>query len=70
MEIKQAKVVIKLDKEEKASIITTMALLEKMRTNVDCSECPFKERCDDISDSQCLLYLLIRDLKYVSDKCE
>ena len=70
MEVKQAKVVVKLDKEERDHMLNTITLLEDMRVKMPCDECPFRERCDQVSDSNCLLYLLSRDLKYINNHCE
>ena len=70
MEIIQKKVVIKLDKEERDNLVNATLLLEEIRNKVDCSECPFKERCDKVSESECLLYTLSRDLKYINNNCE
>ena len=70
MEIIQKKVVIKLDKEERDNLVNVILLLEEMRKKVDCDECPFKERCDKVSQSECLLYTLIRDLNYINKNCE
>lgn len=70
MEIIQKKVVIKLDKEERDNLVNTMLLLEKMRSGVDCVECPFKERCDKVSESECLLYTLTQNINYINKNCE
>ena len=70
MEIIEKKVVFKLDKEERDNLINTIALLEAMRSKVDCDECPFKQRCDNASKDMCLLYELSRDLKYINNNCE
>lgn len=70
MEIIQKKVIFKLDKEERDNLVNATLLLEEMRSKVDCDECPFKERCDKISESECLLYTLSRDLKYINNNCD
>ena len=70
MEIMHKKAIIKLDKEERDNLINTTLLLEKMRSEVDCKECPFKERCDNVSKNECLLYALSRDLNYINKNCE
>ena len=70
MEIIQKKVIFKLDKEERDNLVNTITLLENMRNEVNCDECPFKERCDKVSESECLLYTLHRDLKYINNNCE
>ena len=70
MEIIEKKVVIKLDQEERESLINTITLLEDIRTNIPCEECPFKKRCDMVSQSECLLFLLARDLKYINNLCD
>lgn len=70
MEIIEKKVVIKLDQEERENFVNTIFLLEEMRSKVNCDECPFKERCDKLSQSECLLYTLIRDLKYINNLCD
>ena len=70
MEIIQKKVVVKLNQEERDSLINTTLLLEEMRSKVDCSECPFKERCDKVSQNECLLYVLSRDLNNINKNCE
>lgn len=70
MEIIQKKVIFKLDKEERDNLVNATLLLEEMRSKVDCDECPFKERCDKVSESECLLYTLSRDLKYINNNCD
>lgn len=70
MEIIQKKVTIKLDQDERNSFVHTVVLLENMRNQVNCDECPFKERCDKVSESECLLNTLIRDLKYINNNCD
>lgn len=70
MEIVQKAISVKLNKEERDSFVNTILLLEEMRCKVDCEECPFKERCDQVSKDECLLYLLARDLKYVNNNCD
>jgi hypothetical protein len=62
--------VFKLDKEERDNLVNTITLIEEMRSKVDCSECPFKERCDKASKDLCLLYTIERDLKYINNNCE
>lgn len=70
MEIVQKAISIKLNKEERDNLINAITLIEEMRNRVDCDECPFKERCDTLSKSECLLYTLQRDLRYVNNKCD
>lgn len=70
MEIIQKKVVVKLNKDERDNLVNTILLLEEVRKQVDCDECPFKERCDKVSESECLLYTLSRDLNYINKNCE
>ena len=70
MEFIEKKVVVKLDQEERNNFINTITMLEEMRSKVDCNECPFKERCDTLSQSECLLYTLSRDLKYINNNCD
>ena len=70
MEIKNQTVKIVLDKEERDHMVNTISLLEEMRSKIICEECPFKERCDKVSEDTCLLYLLPRDLKYINNNCD
>lgn len=70
MEIKNKAVAVKISKEERDNMVNTITLLEDMRTEMPCDECPFRERCDQVSESECLLYLLSRDLKYINNHCE
>jgi hypothetical protein len=70
MEIIEKKIIVKLDKEERDNLVNTIALIEAMRSKVDCDECPFKERCDHVSKDLCLLYILARDLNYINNNCE
>jgi hypothetical protein len=70
MEIIEKKIVFKLDKEERDNLVNATALIEEMRSKVDCDECPFKQRCDKVSKDMCLLYELSRDLKYINNNCE
>lgn len=70
MEIKNKAIMIKLDKEERDNLVNTVTLLYKMREEMPCDDCPFMERCNEVSNSECLLYLLARDLKYINNKCE
>jgi hypothetical protein len=70
MEIIQKKVIFKLNKEERDNLVNTITLLEEMRNSVNCDECPFKERCDKVSESECLLYTIRRDLTYINNNCE
>ena len=55
---------------KKNIIKKTIEMLEEIRRKVDCSECPFKERCDKVSKDECLLYALSRDLNYINKNCE
>ena len=70
MEIIQKKIIFKLNKEERDNLINATLLLEEMRNTVNCDECPFKKRCDKISESECLLYTLAKELKYINDNCD
>lgn len=70
MEIIQKKVVVKLDKEERDSLVNAITLIETMRSKVDCDECPFKQRCDKVSNSECLLYSVEQHIKYINNECE
>lgn len=73
MEIIQKKVVIKLDKEERDNLVNTITLMGQIHdacSGKNCSECPFSERCDVVSDIECLLYTLARDLNYINKNCE
>ena len=70
MEIIEKKVVFKLDQEERDNLVNATALIEEMRSKVDCDGCPFKQRCDNASKDMCLLYELSRDLKYINNNCE
>ena len=70
MEIIQKKVVIKLDQEERDSLVNATTLIEEMRAKVDCDECPFRERCDIISKDECLLYSLAQNIKYINNNCD
>ncbi len=70
MEIKNQTVKVVLDKEERDNMVNTISLLEEMRSKINCEECPFKERCDKVSQSECLLYILSRDLKYINNNCD
>lgn len=67
------KVIIKLDEEERNNLLETVALIEQIHDNcsgANCSACPFKTRCDDVSNIDCLLYTMARDLKYINDNCD
>jgi hypothetical protein len=69
MEIIQNKVQVKLDKEERDSLIATMGLLEKMVFEMPCTECPFEERCNHRHKDHCLLRTLEEDLRYINNIC-
>jgi hypothetical protein len=73
MEIIQNKIVVKLDQEEREHLINAIVLIEQMHdacSGKNCSECPFADRCDDVSDIECLLYTMARDLKYINNNCD
>jgi hypothetical protein len=73
MEIIEKKIVVKLDKEERDTLINAIALIEQIHdacNGKNCSDCPFVERCDEVSDSDCLLYTMTRDLKYINNHCD
>ena len=73
MEIIEKKIAIKLDQEERDNLINTISLIERIHdacSGKNCSDCPFAERCDDVSNIDCLLYTMTRDLKYINNNCD
>ena len=70
MEIINNKIAVQLNREERDNMVDTITLLERMRQDISCEGCPFEERCDQVSQSECLLYLLARDLKYINNNCK
>ena len=66
------KVIVKLDEVERNNLLETIALIDQIHDNCsgrDCSTCPFIGRCNDVSDIDCLLHTIARDLKYINDHC-
>lgn len=72
MEIIEKKIAIKLDKEERESLINTINLLDRMnsRLRANCDSCPFYEICQKHSDELCFFYMVARDLKYINNNCD
>ena len=73
MEIITKRVTVKLDKEEREHLIATIDLLDHMGREIPCgdnSDCPFKTKCDQESDSKCLLGTIKEYLKYINNNCD
>lgn len=73
MEIIEKKVVIKLDKEERDTLISAIKLIERMNSKSSpiCGErCPFKTACDERSNSTCYFEMVAQDLKYINNNCD
>jgi hypothetical protein len=73
MEIVHKAISVKLDKEERDNLVNTIQLMEQIHdacNGKNCSDCPFVERCDEVSDTDCLLYTMTRDLKYINNHCD
>ena len=72
MEIIQRAVAIKLSKEEREHLTATLDLLQQMESYMPCGDngCPFKERCDQKNNIDCLLREVKKDLIYINEKCD
>jgi hypothetical protein len=72
MEIVEKKIVVKLDKEERDTLISAISLMKTMGDELGnlCSNCPFKVACDDRSDTICFFDMVADDLKYINNNCD
>ena len=73
MEIIQKKVTIKLDQDERDTLIGAIDLIERISNELIpmCGEdCPFKATCDKRSDATCFFNVVAHDLRYINNDCD
>lgn len=71
MEIIQKAITIKLSKEEREHFVATLDLLDEIKKEMpDCDGCPFKEKCDLRSETDCFLHEIRSDLLYINNNCD